>query len=402
MMLGLLLARAGVHVTILEKHHDFLRDFRGDTVHPSTLELLYELGLDEAFRRRPHQEVTRVGASVNGIHAILADVSHLPVHHPKVVLMPQWDFLDFLVEQARCYPTFHLHMVSNVTDLLWEGDSVAGVIAQTPEGELHVHAALTVGADGRHSVVRERAKLEVISDAADIDVLWMRLSRKPDDPDEMLGHLRPGRFLVTINRDEYWQCAFVIPKTGLDQLRAGGLEAFREKIAETAPFLRDRTCELKDWDQIKLLSVTVDHLKQWWRPGLLCIGDSAHAMSPVGGVGINFAIQDAVATANLLGARLLVNNVKPEHLALVQRRREWPVRLTQRVQLFLHRRLILPTVSGESSANGTGTHLPLVLRLTQRFPVLRRIPGRAVGLGPRPEHVQSPNAFPSPLALLKT
>ena len=392
MMLGLLLARAGVDVTVLEKHRDFLRDFRGDTVHPSTLELLYELGLDQAFLQRPHQELRAIGARINGVTVKLADFSHLPVHHPFVAFMPQWDFLNFLSDTAKQYPTFHLHMVSKVTDLLWDGDAVSGLLASTPEGELQVRAALTVGADGRHSIVRERGRLDVISDPATIDVLWMRLSRQPGDPDETLGHLRPGRFLITLNRDDYWQCALVIPKTGLDQLRAAGLPAFRERIAGAAPFLKERAEELTSWDQIKLLNVAVDHLKEWSRPGLLCIGDCAHAMSPVGGVGINFAVQDAVATANILAGRLLVNNVKPEHLRAVQKRREWPVRVTQRIQLQIHKRVILATLDRGIARSAEG-HLPWLLRVTQHFPALRRIPGRIVGLGPRPEHIASPNAF---------
>jgi 2-polyprenyl-6-methoxyphenol hydroxylase-like FAD-dependent oxidoreductase len=386
MVLGFLLARAGVEVAVLEKHKDFLRDFRGDTIHPSTLELMYELGILDEFLRRPHQELTSIGVQIDDFTAIVGDFSHLPTHCKFVGLMPQWDFLNFIAENAKAYPQFHLHMECEVTDLIEENGRIAGVRCTTPQGELEVRADLTIGADGRRSIVRAKAGLEVIDRGAPIDVLWMRLGRQPGDPNQTLGRIRAGRILVTLDRGDYWQCAYLIPKGAFDQILKKGLPSFREDIVKVAPFLQGRVDELKDWKDISLLTVAVDRLRQWSRPGLLCIGDSAHAMSPVGGVGINLAIQDAVATANILAEPLLRGGVTDEHLRKVQQRREFPTRVTQAFQIFAHKQVLSPALNRQTPIR----RLPLLLRLLQWFPALRRIPARMVGIGVRPEHVKSP------------
>jgi len=386
MMLGFLLARAGIPVAILEKHKDFLRDFRGDTIHPSTLELMYELGLLDEFLRLPHQEVTQIGVQIDDFSATFADCSHLPTHCKFVGLMPQWDFLNFIAEKAKVYPQFHLHMECEVTDLIQENGRVAGVRCRTPQGDLEVRADLTIGADGRRSIVREKAGFEVIDLGAPIDVLWMRLGRRADDPNQTLGRVRGGRILVTLDRGDYWQCAYLIRKGGLEEVRKKGLPWFREEIVKVAPFLHERVDELKDWNDISLLSVAVDRLRHWSRPGVLCIGDSAHAMSQVGGVGINLAVQDAVAAANILAEPLLRGPVTGERLGEVQKRRECPTRMTQALQVLAHKRLLAPALSRQAPIR----RLPLLLRLLQWFPVLRRIPARIVGIGFRPEHIQTP------------
>jgi 2-polyprenyl-6-methoxyphenol hydroxylase-like FAD-dependent oxidoreductase len=385
MVLGFLLARAGVDVVVLEKHADFLRDFRGDTVHPSTLELMYELGILDDFLRRPHQELPEIGALIDDFTVTVADFSHLPTYCKFVALMPQWEFLNFVAEKAKVYPQFHLRMEAEVTELLVENGRVGGVRAKTPQGVLEVRGQLTIGADGRRSTVRSLAELEVIDLGAPIDVLWMRVTRQPDDPNQTLGRFRGGKILVTLNRDDYWQCAYVIPKGGFDGIKQKGLPAFRETIESVAPFLRARTDDLKSWDDIKLLSVAVDRLRQWSRAGLLCIGDSAHAMSPIGGVGINLAIQDAVAAANILSQPLLEGTLTDERLQEVQKRREFPTRMTQGFQVFAHKRFIGPALSSPAPLG----KLPLPLKLLQRFPILRRIPARMLGLGVRPEHIRS-------------
>jgi 2-polyprenyl-6-methoxyphenol hydroxylase-like FAD-dependent oxidoreductase len=388
MVLGLLLARAGVETNVLEKHADFLRDFRGDTIHPATLEIMFELGLLDEFLKRPHQELRQIGAQIDDFSVAIGDFSHLPTQCKFIALMPQWDFLNFIAEQGRSYPQFHLHMLSEVTNLIEENGCVMGVRARTPDGPLEVRADLTVGADGRRSIIRDKAGFEVIDRGAPIDVLWMRVSRHADDPYQTLGRFRSGKLLVMLNRDEYWQCAHVIRKGGFDEIQKKGLPAFREEIATIAPFLRGRLDELKSWDDIKLLSVAVDHLRRWSRTGLLCIGDAAHAMSPIGGVGINLAIQDAVAAANILAGPLLRGTVTDGVLSKVQRRREFPTRMIQRLQVFAHKRVIGPSLSKTEALR----KLPLPLRLLQKFPVLRRIPARMVGIGFRPEHVHTPDA----------
>lgn len=390
MMLGYLLARMGVDVVVLEKHADFLRDFRGDTVHPSTLELMYELGILDEFLKRPHQEVRELAAQIENEVIPMADLRHLPTHCKFVALMPQWDFLDFIKEQASRYPGFHVMMEAEVTDVIEEDGIVVGVRVKTKQGPLEVRAALTVGADGRHSTVRERAGLKVIDLGAPMDVFWMRISRHPDDPKRTFGHIVAGRMLVLINREEYWQCAFVIPKGKGEEIRQRGLEAFRQEIAALEPFLRDRVGELRDWNQVSLLTVAVDRLEKWWRPGLLCIGDAAHAMSPVGGVGINLAIQDAVATANLLGDKLLRQNTFGSELEVVQMRREFPTKATQRLQIVVQNRVIQQVLRSSKPLE-----VGWPLKLLRAWPLLRRIAARVIGVGFRPEHIKTPDVHTS-------
>ena len=390
MMAGLLLARAGVDTVVLEKHGDFLRDFRGDTVHPSTLELMHELAILDEFLKRPHQEVREIGGDIDGNRVTVADFTHLSTRCKFVALMPQWEFLDFLADEARRYPTFRLFMNAEVVGLRKSGGTITGVEARTADGDMTVDATLTVGADGRHSLVREHAGLAVRTLGAPIDVLWMRLSRRDTDRADTLGVIRAGRVFVMLNRGDYWQCAFVIPKGAFADLRERGLETFREDIASVVPFLRDRVDELHTWDDVKLLTVIVDRLQRWYAPGLLCIGDAAHAMSPIGGVGINLAVQDAVAAANLLYQPLRDGAVSAKDLAAVERRRLLPTRLTQAAQVAIQRNVLAPVVGGR---RGERIALPLPLRLLRRYANLRRIPARLVGIGVRPEHVRTPNAF---------
>jgi 2-polyprenyl-6-methoxyphenol hydroxylase-like FAD-dependent oxidoreductase len=386
-MLGLLLARAGVAVMVLEKHRDFLRDFRGDTIHPSTLQIMYELGVLDAFLARAHQEVRELRGIIGRSEISLADFTHLPTHCKFIALMPQWDFLNFLAEAGSRFPGFHLRTEAEVTDLVAEGGRIIGVQGHGPEGPFEVRADLVVGADGRHSVVRERAGLRVTNLGAPIDVLWMRLSKRAGDPGQTLGRINHGRMLVTLDRGDYWQCAFVIRKGGFDQIRERGLASFQGDIVRIAPFLGDRVAELGDWDDVKLLTVAVDRLERWWRPGLLCIGDCAHAMSPIGGVGINLAIQDAVAAANRLARPLLDHNLTDQDLAAVQRRRILPTRLTQGMQVAIQQRVLDPVIGSDRPISA-----PWPLRLFNHLPVLRRIPARLIGMGFRPEHVRSPRA----------
>jgi 2-polyprenyl-6-methoxyphenol hydroxylase-like FAD-dependent oxidoreductase len=387
MMLGYLLARAGVDVVVLEKHADFLRDFRGDTIHPSTLEVMHELGLLDAFLKLPHQEVSEIGGIVGDEMVTFADFSHLPTRCGFIAFIPQWDFLDFLADQGKRYPTFKLMMQAEVDDLLWEGDRVAGLKAKLPDRTLEISAGLVVGADGRHSKVRDLAGLEVEDLGAPMDVLWLRLSKRPGDGSQTLGRIQAGRLFVMLDRGDYWQCAFAIPKGGFEALRAKGIEAFRNEIVALNPALADRVKEIASWDDVKLLTVRVDRLKRWYRPGLLCIGDAAHAMSPVGGVGINLAVQDAVAAANILSEPLRMGRVAEEVLAKVQRRREWPTKMTQAVQVFVQRRVISNVLSMT-----TQPRPPFAVTLFNRFPVLRRLPARLIGMGFRPEHVETPVA----------
>ena len=387
MMLGYLLARAGVQTAVFEKHADFLRDFRGDTIHPSTLDVMDELGLLDELLKRPHQEIRELSGNIGGERIRLADFSHVPTRCKFVALMPQWDFLDFLAAHAERYPTFTLRRQAEVVDIIEEGGRVVGVRVKTRDGALDVRADLTVGGDGRSSVVRERAGLVVEDIGAPIDVLWIRMSRKASDPGQTFGHAEPGGFLVLLNRDTYWQCAFVIAKGGIDAIRAKGLEAFRQRLATLEPFLAERVHELRDWDDIKLLTVKIDRLREWYRDGLLCIGDAAHAMSPIGGVGINLAIQDAVAAANILAERLRGNRCSIDDLRRVQERREWPMKAVQWVQRVIQDRVVAPTLD-----RATPLSAPWPLKLMDRIPVLRRIPARFVGVGIRPEHVHTPEA----------
>jgi 2-polyprenyl-6-methoxyphenol hydroxylase-like FAD-dependent oxidoreductase len=381
MMLGLLLARAGLKVLVLEKHPDFLRDFRGDTIHPSTLELLHELGLLDEFLKLPHQKVSELQAHFGDLSFPVADFSRLPVRCPYIALIPQWDFLDFLADHAALYPGFRLEMQAEVTGLIEEKGKVVGISGTTPQGPLEVRADLVVGADGRHSMVREAARLEVADLGAPIDVLWFRLSRRHDDPAATMARFGAGRILVMLNRGDYWQCAFVIAKGSMEATRSRGLEAFRGRLAAAVPFAADRMMEIASWDQVKLLTVQVNRLRQWSRQGVLCIGDAAHAMSPVGGVGINLAIQDAVAAANVLYR----GEFGLDALHAVQKRREFPTRVTQAFQVAVQN-FILRRVLEEQ----TPLRAPLAVRLISRWPLLRRIPARMVGLGARPEHIASP------------
>jgi len=385
MMLGFLLARAGVDVVVLEKHADFLRDFRGDTIHPSTLELMYELGLLEEFLKRPHQKVREARGQIGQDKLTLVDFTHLPTHCKFLALMPQWDFLNFLVEQGKRYPGFQVRMQAEATDLIEQGGRIVGVKAKTPEGMIEIRAPLTIGADGRHSVIRDRAGLKVLDLGAPMDVLWMQISRQPTDPSEALGHVETGKMFIMIDRKDYWQCGFIIAKGAAGQVRKRGIESFREEIVRLEPFLRDRVYELRDWNDVSLLTVKVDRLQQWSRPGLLCIGDAAHAMSPVGGVGINLAIQDAVAAANILASKLAAGNLTEADLKAVQHRREYPTRATQRLQIFIQNGVIKRILASDRPLTA-----PWPVKLLQRWPRLRRIPARVIGMGFRPEHVQTP------------
>ena len=382
MMLGYLLARAGVNVTVLEKHGDFLRDFRGDTIHPSTLELMHELGLLAEFLQRPHQEVRQITGYFGDTEITVADFTQLSTQCKFLAFMPQWDFLNFLAEQGNRLPTFHVRMRAEVTGLIEESEKVVGVEATTPDGPLQVRADLVVGADGRHSTVRAQAGLKVKNLGAPIDVLWMRLSRQEGDPHQPLGRFNRGKVLVMLDRGEFWQCAFVIPKGGIEDIRRRGLDAFRQDVAEVAPFLRERLDELTDWNDIKLLTVLIDRLEKWYRPGLLCIGDAAHAMSPIGGVGINLAIQDAVAAANLLAGPLCQSAVSIVQLQKVQRRRQMPAHFTQRLQIFVQDRLLSGVLASRKQVA-----MPWPLRLVRRWPFLRRFPAWLIGIGIRPEHI---------------
>jgi 2-polyprenyl-6-methoxyphenol hydroxylase-like FAD-dependent oxidoreductase len=384
-MTGYLLARAGVEVMVLEKHADFFRDFRGDTIHPSTLEVLHELGILEPFLKIPHQKLPQIGGQIGDYSFIPADFSHLPTQCKYIALMPQWDFLDFLAQNGRRYPAFQMKMNHEVTDLLWNNGRVTGVRAKTPDGIVEVTADLVIGADGRGSQVRAQSGLEVHDIGAPFDVLWLRISRSPSDPERSLGNFRKGKALVTINRQDYWQCGYLIKKGAFETIKQQGLEKFQADTGEVAPFLKDRVHELDSWDKIRLLTVQINRLTHWHLPGLLCIGDSAHAMSPVGGVGINLAIQDAVATANLLAEPLREKRLTESDLIHVQKRRELPAKLTQAAQVFVQKHFLLPALSMTNDPPP-----PLLARLFNIFPVLRRIPARLIGMGVRPEHVHTP------------
>ncbi|MGB6794334.1 MAG: FAD-dependent oxidoreductase [Pseudolabrys sp.] len=384
MMLGFLLARAGVSVIVIEKHADFLRDFRGDTVHPSTLEMIYELGLLDEFLKLPHSVVKQISLQIGKDRVIVGHFEHLPVHCKFIALMPQWDFLNFIADRGRRYQTFDLRMQTEAIDLIEENGRVAGARAKSPEGELEIRAELIVGCDSRHSTIRTKAGLKSDDYGAPMDVMWFRLSHRPGDSEETVGHIESGRMMVMLNRNDYWQCAYVIPKGTAEEVRSAGLDKFRQVIADMSPFVRDRLGEIESWDQVKLLTVAVDRLRRWFRPGLLCIGDAAHAMSPIGGVGINLAVQDAVAAANILAQPLRHGTMTIETLESVQRRREFPTRFTQRLQLVLQNNIIGPALEGRRP------EAPFFMKMLQ-WPLLRRIPGRLLALGIRPEHIRTPD-----------
>ena len=382
MMLAYLLARRGVQVTVLEKHQDFLRDFRGDTVHPSTLEVLKELGLLKQFLELPHEEVTSLGAIIGGSFFEVGDLRHVPVTCKFVALMPQWDFLNFLSRHAKGFPSFQLLMQHEATDLIQEDERITGVVAHHQGQALRVHTDLVVGCDGRHSVTRKAAGMQVVEHGVPIDVLWFRISRQPDDPAQVLGNVNYGRALILINRSDYFQAGLIIAKGSYDEIRARGLDAFRADIRKLAPYLGERVNELHDWEQVKILTVQINRLRRWYRAGLLCIGDAAHAMSPAGGVGINLAIQDAIATANLLTGPLQQRCVPEAALAAVQKRRELPTRVTQAIQIFAHRGL------ARVFENPGPIQAPWQVKAVMRIPGIHRALGYAVGIGMRPEHVR--------------
>ncbi|HYH42403.1 MAG TPA: FAD-dependent oxidoreductase [Burkholderiales bacterium] len=383
MMLGLLLARSGVEVLVLEKHSDFLRDFRGDTIHPSTLEVMHELGMLENLLALPHQKAPVLKAQFGDLSLEIADFSHLPTRCKFIAMMPQWDFLNLLATEGRRYPGFHLRMDAEATGLIEDTGRIVGLRAATSTGPLEVRTDLVVAADGRHSVLRKTAALGIEQLGAPMDVLWFRLRREPGDSADVMGRFGSGHIFIMINRGDYWQCGFVIRKGSIEEVRARGLEAFRAAVVKAAAFTAGRVGELKDWEDVKLLTVSVDRMPRWYRGGVLFIGDAAHAMSPIGGVGINLAIQDAVAAANILAQPLRDNKLETAHLEAVQRRREWPTRVTQRMQIFMQDRVVTRALDDAEAFEP-----PLLIRLMARFPLLRRIPARLFGMGVRPEHVQ--------------
>jgi 2-polyprenyl-6-methoxyphenol hydroxylase-like FAD-dependent oxidoreductase len=390
MMLGYLLARAGVATVVLEKHADFLRDFRGDTVHPSTLRIMDELGLLDDFLQRPHQRLRTLSGAFGDERVQLGDFSGLPERYAFIALMPQWEFLDFLSSRARLFPAFTLRLEANATGLLTGADGrVAGVRGTSPEGEFEIRADCTIGCDGRHSTIRAAAGLAVESLGAPIDVLWFRVGRDASVEDSSLARVVPGHFVVTIDRGDYWQCAFVIPKGGAETLQRQDIEVFRAQVVAAAPLLAPHIADVRSWHDVKLLTVTVDRLPHWSKPGLLCIGDAAHAMSPIGGVGINLAIQDAVAAANLLAAKLSVGAVTEADLDAVRKRRLWPTKATQAMQVAIQNNVLVKVM-------GTGPdgelHVPLPMRVLTAMPPLQRLLARLLGMGVRPEHVRSPLA----------
>jgi 2-polyprenyl-6-methoxyphenol hydroxylase-like FAD-dependent oxidoreductase len=384
MMLGFLLARAGVSVVVLEKHGDFLRDFRGDTVHPSTLTVMHELGLLDEFLTLPHHRISKFAGSFGNQRVEIADLTHLSVPAPFIAMMPQWDFLDFLARHGKELAGFRLLMKAEARGVIEKDGRIVGVIATVDGVAEEIRADLVVGADGRHSTVREALGLKVRTLAAPMDVLWFRLSHKVGDPGEVMGRFDAGSILVMLDRGDYWQCAYVIPKGAAEEVRAAGIETVRATIGRLMPAFASRLDELESVDDLELLTVGVDRLERWWRPGVLCIGDAAHTMSPIGGVGINIAIQDAVAAANILAARLREKRLKDSHLAAVQARRLFPARATQAAQVFLQDRIIAPSLARKGGA----VEVPFVVKLMQWFPVLRRLPARLIALGVRPEHVR--------------
>jgi len=381
LMYGYLLARQGVDVVVLEKHADFLRDFRGDTVHPSTLGLFNDLGLLEAFLQRPHEKTRSVSIKLSGKDYRVADFGRLKTPAKYIAMMPQWDFLDFIADEARKLPNFKLMMSTRATSLIDENERIAGLQARSGTDVFNIRAALSIAADGRGSILRDKSGLSVLDVGAPIDVFWMRLPRTEVAADESLGRANRHGFLVLINRGGYWQAALPFAKGGAEIIREQGITAFRERIVRIAPMLADRVGAVKSWDDAKLLTVQVNRLETWWRDGLLFIGDAAHAMSPLGGVGINLAIQDAAAAARILGPSLLVGAVPGKMLAKVQKRREWPAKMTQKAQVLGHERVLVPILTTDAPLKA-----PWPLKLLNRFGFLRGFPARAIGIGLRPEH----------------
>jgi 2-polyprenyl-6-methoxyphenol hydroxylase-like FAD-dependent oxidoreductase len=388
MMLGYLLGRAGVDVVVLEKHADFFRDFRGDTVHPSTLQVMDELGLIGGFLKLPHQQLQKMDGIFAGAPIRIADLSRLKANYPFIAFMPQWDFLNYLRESGKRYPSLKVMMNADATDLIRSGDTVAGVRADTPEGPVDIRADLTIGCDGRHSMVRERAGLAVEEIGAPMDVLWFRAGKSANENESVFARIDTGKMMVTFDRGDYWQCAYVIAKGEYEAVKAAGLDAFRDNIVGMAPILKSGMANVKSWDDVKLLTVAINRLKRWTLPGLLCIGDAAHAMSPVGGVGVNLAVQDAVATANLLAAKLASGCPSEDELDAVRLRREFPVRMTQAMQVVVQNNII----SVALKPGDRPLKAPLVARIINAVPWLQGITARFIGLGVRPEHVRSPDA----------
>jgi 2-polyprenyl-6-methoxyphenol hydroxylase-like FAD-dependent oxidoreductase len=388
MMLGYLLGRAGIDVVVLEKHADFFRDFRGDTVHPSTLQVMDELGLIDGFLKLPHQQLQKMDGMFGGTSVRIADLGRVDTKYPFIAFMPQWDFLNFLRENGQRFASLKVMMSAEATDLIQRGDQIAGVRAKAPEGTIDIEADLTIACDGRHSIVRERAGLEVEEIGAPMDVLWFRAGRRPDETESVFARVEPGSMMVTFDRGDYWQCAYVIAKGQYDAVKARGLQSLLDDVARMAPILKPGLSDVKGWDDVKLLTVAINRLKRWSLPGLLCIGDAAHAMSPIGGVGVNLAVQDAVATANLLAEKLARGCPSEEELDAVRRRREFPVKMTQRMQVVAQNNII----SVALKPNGGPLKVPLVMRLITAVPWLQGITARFIGLGVRPEHVHSPAA----------
>ena len=388
MMLGYLLGRAGIDVVVLEKHADFFRDFRGDTVHPSTLQVMDELGLIDEFLKLPHQQLQKMNGMFGGTPVRIADLSRLDVKYPFIAFMPQWDFLNFLRESGRRFASLKVMMSAEAVDLIHDGDRIAGVKVKTPDGVVDIEADLTVACDGRHSLVRERAGLPIEEIGAPMDVLWFRAGKRENESESLFARVDPGKMMVTFDRGSYWQCAYVIAKGQYDAVKARGLPALLDDIARMAPILRSGLSDVKSWDDVKLLTVAINRLPRWTKPGLLCIGDAAHAMSPVGGVGVNLAVQDAVATANLLAAKLARGCPSEDELDAVRRHRAFPVRMTQRMQVMVQNNIITSALKPGNAP----LQVPAVIRLITAIPWLQGITARFIGLGVRPEHVQSPVA----------
>ncbi|SEB87348.1 FAD-dependent oxidoreductase [Bradyrhizobium erythrophlei] len=386
MMLGYLLGRAGVDVVVLEKHADFFRDFRGDTVHPSTLQVMDELGLIDGFLKLPHQDIQKLEGMFGGTLVRIADLSRLSVKYPFIAMMPQWDFLSFLRESGKRFPSLQVLMSAEATDLIRRGDAVAGVHVKTPDGPIEIEADLTIGCDGRHSIVREHAGLDVEEIGAPMDVLWFRVGRRRDETENLFARIDHGKMMVTFDRGDYWQCAYVIAKGQYEAVKARGLPALLDDVLRLAPILKAGIADVKSFDDVKLLTVAINRLTRWTRPGLLCIGDAAHAMSPIGGVGVNLAVQDAVATANILAAKLAQGCPPEDELDAVRRRREFPVRVTQRMQVIAQNNIISAALKGGDQP------VPFALQLITAMPWLQGLTARLVAIGVRPEHVHSPAA----------